>query len=167
MGHLSYDVSNISVLLIDDNEFICRLVQSILGTLNIRQIQVASDGAQGYQLFQRVPVDLIIVDWHMEPVNGPAFVRRVRQDEDSPNPYVPIMMVTAYSDINSVMAARDIGVNEFLAKPISAARIYERMVRILESSRPFVKTSSYFGPDRRRRNDPNFKGDDRRKKKEA
>lgn len=164
-GHRTgYDLSNLSVLLIDDNEFTRRLFTSILGSLNIRRIHTADDGASGYKMFCASAIDLIIVDWEMEPVNGLAFVKRVRLDDDSPNRYVPIMMITAHTELNSVMMARDCGVNEFVAKPISAAQIYDRMVRILEASRPFVKTATYFGPDRRRRKDPRYTGEERRKK---
>jgi len=165
MGQLNYDLSNLNVLLVEDNEFTQRLHHSILGALGIRQIRTATDGATAYEMFQTAPFDLIIVDWQMEPVNGPTFIRRIRQDEGSPNPYVPIMMITSYSEIGNVFTARDAGVNEFLAKPVSAAQIYGRLVRILENTRPFVKTKSYFGPDRRRRNDPKYNGEERRTNK--
>lgn len=163
---LGYDLSNISLLVVDDNDFTRRLFHSILSSLHIRRITMATDGASGYKMFCASAIDLIIVDWEMEPVNGPAFVKRVRLDAASPNPYVPIMMITAHTDLSNVVSARDYGVNEFLAKPVSAAQIYERMVRILEVSRPFVKTDTYFGPDRRRRKDPNYKGEERRKAKD-
>lgn len=162
---LTYDLSNISVLVVDDNEFTRKLMHSVLNALKIRRIQMANDGASGYQIFSQTAVDIAIIDWEMEPVNGPQLVRRMRTDTNSPNPYVPIIMLTAHTDIHSVMAARDCGVNEFLAKPISPASVYERMVRILETSRPFVKTADYFGPDRRRRKDPSYRGPERRKKK--
>jgi len=160
---MNYDVSNISVLVIDDHEFTRKLVLSVLNALHIRRVHMAEDGVKGYQMFSEMAIDLIIVDWEMEPVNGLQFVKRVRTDEASPNPYVPILMLTAHTELSSVVRARDIGVNEFLAKPISVAQIYGRLVRILESSRPFVKTSNYFGPDRRRRKDPSYRGPERRK----
>lgn len=160
---LTYEVSNLSILVIDDHEFTRKLLMNVLNALHIRRIHMASDGAEGYQMFCDTAIDMVIVDWEMQPVNGPQFVKRVRTDESSANPYVPIMMISANTEMSSVMKARDFGVNEFLAKPISPAKVYERMVRILESTRPYVKTPDFFGPDRRRRKDPNYRGPERRK----
>ena len=76
----------------------------------------------------------------------------VRSGEDSPNPYVPIIMLTGHTELHRVCEARDAGVNEFLAKPISAKALYSRVASIIEFPRPFIRTKSYFGPCRRRRN---------------
>jgi hypothetical protein len=61
------------------------------------------------------------------------------------------------------MLARDAGVTEFLAKPISANALYQRVLNIVANPRPFIKTKTYFGPDRRRNVNPNYNGPERRK----
>ncbi|MBO6633648.1 MAG: response regulator, partial [Parvibaculum sp.] len=75
--------------------------------------------------------------------------------------FVPIIMVSGHTDLASVERARDIGVTEFLSKPISARSLYERLIQVLDRPRQFVETPTYRGPDRRRRNTP-FAGEDRR-----
>ena len=60
------------------------------------------------------------------------------------------------------MMARDAGVTEFLAKPISAKALYQRIVNVVVSPRPFIKTKSYFGPDRRRNTVTAYIGPERR-----
>src|SRR6185436_8595600 len=72
--------------------------------------------------------------------------------------YVPIIMLTGHSEKKRVTAARDAGITEFLAKPISAKGLYERIVNVVASPRPFIKTKTYFGPDRRRMINPNYVG---------
>jgi response regulator RpfG family c-di-GMP phosphodiesterase len=52
---------------------------------------------------------------------------------------------------------------EFLAKPVSAKVLHRRISAIIEAPRNFIRTDAYFGPDRRRRHDPNFVGPKRRK----
>ena len=94
--------------------------------------------------------DVLIVDWHMQPLDGLDFVRLVRTASDSPNPYVPIIMLTGYTEYARVVEARDAGINEFLAKPISAKSLYLRFAAIIDNPRPFIRTKKYFGPDRRR-----------------
>ena len=107
------------------------------------------------------PIDVAFVDWEMPPDSGLDFVKRIRLAEDSPNPYVPIIMLTGNNEKGHVMAARDAGIHEFLAKPVSPRSVYGRLLSVLHSPRPFVRVGGYFGPDRRRR-DTGFEGGDKR-----
>ena len=109
---------------------------------------------------------MIIADWHMEPLDGLDFVRLVRTAKDSPNPYVPIIMLTGHTEYQRVCEARDAGVNEFLAKPISAKALYMRFASIIDNPRPFIRTKTYFGPDRRRQNIGPPRGTAERRKEE-
>ena len=86
----------------------------------------------------------------MKPMDGLEFTRRVRNDEHSPNPFVPIIMITGHTEKHRVEAARDAGVTEFLAKPITAHNLFARIAEIVERPRAFVRCDNYFGPDRRR-----------------
>jgi DNA-binding response OmpR family regulator len=72
-------------------------------------------------------------------------------------------MLTGHSEKKRVVAARDAGVTEFLAKPISAKALYHRVLNVVANPRPFVKTKNYFGPDRRRSTSANYVGPERRK----
>jgi DNA-binding response OmpR family regulator len=72
-------------------------------------------------------------------------------------------MLTAHSDKTRVEAARDAGASEFCAKPVTAAELLRKVGAVIDRPRPFVRTDSYFGPDRRRRDDPAYKGEERRK----
>ncbi len=76
----------------------------------------------------------------------------VRFGDDSPIPKVPIIMLTGHTDLHRVCEDRDAGVNEFLAKPISVQTLCSRLVSLIEYPRPFIRTKTYFGPCRRRRN---------------
>jgi two-component system, chemotaxis family, chemotaxis protein CheY len=72
-------------------------------------------------------------------------------------------MLTGHSEKNRVLRARDAGITEFLAKPISATALYERILTLVANPRPFIRTKSYFGPDRRRNAGVNYLGPERRK----
>jgi hypothetical protein len=62
-----------------------------------------------------------------------------------------------------VIEARDAGVTEFLAKPVAAKSLYERILSVVLAPRPFIKTRDYFGPDRRRTTNTKYIGPERRK----
>ena len=75
-------------------------------------------------------------------------------------------MLTGHAELALVTEARDMGVNEFLAKPVSAKALYARITAAVHHPRPFVRTRAYFGPDRRRQKlgPPDVKTGERRKK---
>ena len=160
---VDYSLERLNLLVVDDNKHMRALVKSILHALGVRNVHEAIDGADAFKELRHFPADLIICDWNMEPLDGLDFVRLVRTGGDSPNPYVSIIMLTGHTELNRVLEARDSGVHEFLAKPISAKKLYSRIKAIVEHERKFIKAGRYFGPDRRRRDDPNYSGAERRK----
>lgn len=159
-----YVLDSLNVLIVDDNRHMRSLVQSILHALGVKNVMEAGDAAQAFKELQHFNADVIIADWHMEPLDGLDFVRLVRTAKDSPNPYVPIIMLSGYTEYRRVTEARDAGINEFLAKPISAKALYLRFASIIDNPRPFVRTKAYFGPDRRRQNLGPPRGTDERRK---
>lgn len=166
MTVVGYNIEGLNFLIVDDNAHMCALVKSILNALGSKKCHIASDGADAFKELRHFSADIIICDWNMEPLDGLDFTRMVRTATDSPNPFVPVIMLTGHTEMNRVTEARDAGVHEFLAKPISARSLYSRIRSIIERPRTFIRTTgkkSYFGPDRRRRNNPSYMGGERRK----
>ena len=95
--------------------------------------------------------------------DGLELTQMIRQPGANANPYVAIIMLTGHSEKKRVTSARDAGVTEFLAKPISAKGLYQRIANVVANPRPFIKTKSYFGPDRRRSTNSSYGGPERRK----
>jgi CheY-like chemotaxis protein len=157
---LRYDL--LKILLVDDNHHMRVLLGEILRAIGVKHIFEASDGAAALQMMKNNQVDIIMTDLSMQPLDGIDFTRLIRRSKDSPNQMCPIIMITGHSTLQRVHEARDAGVNEFLAKPLTAKGVIERLAQVIDNPRPFVRTRDYFGPDRRRRADPNFQGPWRR-----
>lgn len=158
----SYDFSRLSVLVVDDSPHIRRLVRAVLHAIGCRAIHEASDAEAALHALRTHQIDAVILDWMMRPVDGLALTRTIRRGDDVPNPYVPIIMLTGHTTRASILAARDAGVTEYLAKPVTAGGILSRLQMIIENPRPFVRTPSFFGPDRRRKDSSFYKGPERR-----
>ncbi len=154
---------NLTILVADDNEHILKMLCTILRSLKVGKILQARDGEEAFTLLATAGPDMLICDWNMKPMDGITFSRKVRLDPDSPNRFIPIIMVTAHSETHRVMEARDAGVNSFIVKPISLEQIYRRITNEIIHPRPFIQTDTYFGPDRRWRQDPDYTGPFRRK----
>jgi len=160
----NYDLAKLKFLVVDDNQHMRTLVKQILFAFGCKDIAESADGAEALGELRMFVPDIVIVDWIMHPINGLEFVSMVRNAKDSANPYVPIIMLTGHTEREKVAEARDTGATEFLAKPLSARRLYERIINIVENPRPFIRTKTYFGPDRRRHKNFDYRGTDRRQK---
>ncbi len=153
----------ISVLVIDDNHHMRSLIKELLKAIGITDVREASEPIEALELMKTVPIDILLVDFSMPMIDGVEFVHMIRTGDDSPNPFIPIIMITGHSEKSKVLSARDAGVNEFLVKPINAKSLMMRLQNVIERPRPFIRISSYFGPDRRRGDNPKFEGPWRRK----
>lgn len=138
------------------------LIVSVLNAYGIGKILEASNGERAYDLFQQHNPDIVITDWLMEPVDGLEFIRMIRQNKDSVNRLVPIIMMTGYSAIQRVTLARDLGTTEFLTKPFTGRDLAKRINLIINRPRDFVETDEFFGPNRRRKNGDTYQGPRRR-----
>lgn len=153
----------LSILVDDDNKHMHMVVKAILNWMRVKNIRFSDNAANAFMAMRQRHADIIITDWAKEPLDGLDFVGLVRKRADSPNPYVPIILLAGHTEMHRVLEARDAGVNEILAKPISIKSLYSRFVSIIEQPRLLVKSRNYFGPCRRRHADPNDHGPERRK----
>ena len=155
-------LDTLNILIVDDIRHTRVLLSEILRAIGIRRIHEANDGAEGLQVMRAHAIDIVLTDLAMEPLDGIDFVRLLRNASDSPHPMVPVLMITGHSTLRRIHEARDVGVNEFMAKPITASGVIGRLQQIIDHPRPFIRSEDYFGPDRRRKSDPDHPGPWRR-----
>lgn len=153
---------HLKALIVEDNEHMRALLRSLLMALGMKNVFEAENGAEAFAVLREKSPDLVLTDLTMKPVDGIDFTREVRLSRESPNPYVPIIMVTGHTERHRVETARDAGVTEFLAKPITAQNLFLRIAEIVERPRSYVRCDGYFGPDRRRRAEESHTGPWRR-----
>jgi two-component system chemotaxis response regulator CheY len=165
-----YRFDRLKILVVDDNAHMRKLVTTILQAFGVVQIYEADNGQRAWTVVRESNPDVIIADWVMDGMSGIEMVQMLRSNPQSPNPFVPVIMLTGHTSLDHVMQARDAGVSEFIAKPVSVKTMMSRLVSVIESPRPFVRTQGYFGPCRRRRGADEYRGPERRaetKKQEA
>lgn len=156
-----YDFERLSVLIVEDSLFIRSLLINSLRILGVGKVYAVDHGGEAIAFLQKVKtdpaaagtqeVDVVMSNWQMSPVDGMMLLRWARRHKDSPDRFVPFIMITGYSEPKRVEEARALGVTEFLAKPFTITAIAGKLVSIIERQRQFVHTKDYFGPDRRRR----------------
>lgn len=146
----NYNLENLKVMVVDDYSPMRKLLYSLLRELGINNLSQSSDGKEALKNLKNTEPDLIITDSLMEPMDGLEFTRKIRQGEAEIDPFIPIIMVSGQTEMHFILKARDAGVTEFLAKPISARSVYFRISNVISSPRSFIRTDAFFGPDRRR-----------------
>jgi CheY-like chemotaxis protein len=143
------DMSQVTVLIVDDSRYARSFLKSSLQAFGIRSILEAGDGPTGIELLKDNPVTLALVDHDMAPMDGIEFTRFVRRGGLLTCSDVAIVMVSAASEMETVITARNAGINEYLVKPVSADALFRRLRSVLVNPRPFVKSGAYVGPCRR------------------
>src|SRR4051812_20159667 len=96
---------NLKLLVVEDNRHMRILLRGLLESLGVRDILEAADGAAAMALLRDCKCDLILTDLAMKPMDGLDFTREVRTSTLSPNPFVPIIMVTGHTEMHQVQAA--------------------------------------------------------------
>ena len=156
-------LAQLSFLIVDDNPNMATILKAVLKAFGAEQIHEARDAADAFQTARQRTVDLAFVDYQLGgAVDGVGFIKLMRTAADSPNPYLPLIMLTAHSEPSRVAAARDSGVTEFCVKPITAAEVLRKIAEVVERPRPFVRAPAFFGPCRRRHVDAAYSGPERR-----
>lgn len=160
---MAYNFEGITILIIEENSALMSLTSDILKIFGVGNIVSAKDGEEGFKRFVDYNPDIIITELSLNKLDGPEMIEKIRTHPHAPNPYVPVIVVTAFSELRRIESARDAGVNEIMTKPFTARDLYARIAHVIEHPRKFVITNDFLGPDRRRRRDTFYSGPRRRK----
>ena len=152
-----------TIIIVDDSPRFRRFVAGMLDEFGFRNIHEFSSTEQAFEFLTNQHVDLVMSDLGMEPMDGFAFADRIRHGGAIINRMVPILLMTGHASRQNVQKAVMAGIDEIAVKPMSSNYLAERLLTVFGRPRVYVKTGSgYFGPDRRRRNDPTYRGPERR-----
>ena len=119
------------VLVIEDQAFIRQVIRKLLRQIGCTHVYEAEDGDTGFTQLLRVEPDLVLCDIAMEPVDGMAFVRRVRSSDALANPEVPIVFLTSDSKAETVREAVEVKVNGYLVKPVDREELRTRVAAVM------------------------------------
>ncbi len=143
-------VQSLAVLIVDDNQYMRKVIRNILVSIGVKKIHEAADGIAGLEAIRMFGPDLVILDWEMPLLNGAELVRIVRSPGVFPIPDIPIIMLSGHVERWRVVEASHLGVNEFLMKPVSGKAMLDRIMAILMQPRAMVRLGDYYGPEPRK-----------------
>lgn len=94
-------------------------------------LHTAANGAEALKLLQEVAIDLLLLDLNMEPIDGLAVFNAARQID----PHLTVIILTAYSSVESAVEALRLGAFDYLLKPASPHDIRQRVQAGLQQRR--------------------------------
>jgi DNA-binding response OmpR family regulator len=143
-------IQDLIVLVVDDNQYMRKVVRSLLTNIGVRKVFEASDGIAALDAIRTVSPDVVVLDWELPLLNGAELVRIVRSPGVFPMADIPIIVLSSHGERWRVVEAVRIGVNEYLRKPVSAQALLDRLTAILAHPRPPVQLGDYYGPEPRK-----------------
>ncbi len=120
----------IDVLVVDDALTMRRIVRGLLRELGCQNIREAEDGTTALEELRRKKADLVISDWNMPNMTGIELLRAIRADDSLKS--VPVLMVTAESKKENIIAALQAGVSNYIVKPFNANTLEEKLNKIFK-----------------------------------
>ena len=167
----AYNLGDFKILVVEDSPFIANLLGSCLMEIGVGSVIKAGNVRDAKDkilsnnaMTSGQNIDMIILDWLMPDGTGGDVLKWIRGHKNASIKFVPVVICSAYTSTELVYESRDLGANEVMVKPVSAEKITQRMLHIIDHPRPYVQAPDFVGPDRRRRTLP-FDGEDRRKNK--
>jgi two-component system chemotaxis response regulator CheY len=130
------DFSKLTVLLVDDNEFIRRLLGDILRSFRVGKIVQAESVEEALSHLANLQPDVIFCDWLMVPTDGLSLLRAVRQGRTPIDPKTPVIMLTGETRVDRVAVAIADGADSYIAKPISAKNLMSHLVKLIAADKP-------------------------------
>lgn len=133
MAKMQTERSKIHILTIDDSPMVRTIVKQILIGMGFAEIYQAPDGMAGLRVVERHPIDLILCDLSMEPINGFEFVRFLRNFERKNLKELPVIILTMHGEQGHVERASDLDIDAYVLKPIVPKVLEERVLQVLKN----------------------------------
>jgi two-component system chemotaxis response regulator CheY len=119
-----------NVLVVDTYPAMRRIIRNLLAEIGFSNVDEAGGGQAALEMAARKKYGLIISDWHMEPVSGIELLRGIRAGSND-NKSVVFILVTAETKAESILLAKQAGVNGCIIKPFNAETLKNKISAIL------------------------------------
>lgn len=162
MAELRLNFANVSVLIVDGDYYSRILVKQMMRGFGVQEQHQAAKAEEAKDILTKTAIDLCLVEADLPDMLGTELVRWMRRRQEETLRFMPVLLLTGYTQIKNIAACRDCGANGMIKKPFSPKTLFEHVAWAAASKKPYVESGKYIGPDRRFHTDPAYDGPMRR-----
>jgi two-component system chemotaxis response regulator CheY len=118
-----------AILVVDDEPVMLDLIAAIIARIGFTQVDRATDGVAALRMMRKTGYGLVISDLNMRPMSGLQLLRAIRRDAELGRP--PFILTTASMQTENAVAAKQLGVSNYLLKPFTPAVLREKIDAVL------------------------------------
>jgi len=126
------DYSKKTILIIDDDSWMQRLLAKIFAKMDITNVHIANNGFEGVNFAIEKQPDVIFLDLMMPIIDGTLVLKMIKTITLTKN--IPVVIITGNSDVETVGSVLSSGAADFVAKPFTYATVMEKLKKIFSAS---------------------------------
>lgn len=149
MAQPRLNLSKISVLLADRNLYTRTLISQSLRAFSVKYIYSCDTGAAALEYLGQAGADLALIEADLPDMSGADLIRTIRANPKEPLRFVPIIVLSGYTQMRMLGDTRDAGANLVVKKPVSPQSLFDRISWLGRTKRAYIEAPNYIGPDRR------------------
>lgn len=120
---------NMRILIVDDFKTMLMITDNLLRQMGFKNIDQAKDGTEALDKISKTAYGLVLSDWNMEPMDGLTMLKSVRANPATK--HLPVILITAESKPENIIAAKQAGVNNYIVKPFNGVTLKEKIAAVL------------------------------------
>lgn len=155
--------AQIEALVIDSDQYSTSILGQILRGFGLSRHIMIDTGEEATRRLSNGHFDLVICDAILPDMHGGDLVKWIRRQPSLALKYVPIVVLTGYTQYSNVVNMRDAGANIVVRKPVSPNVLFDHIAWSARTERAYIETDNFIGPDRRFKNTGPPDGAGRRK----
>jgi DNA-binding response OmpR family regulator len=155
--------TQIEALVVDSDQYSTTILGQILRGFGLTRHLILETGEEARAKLASSRFDLLICDAVLPDTHATELIKWMRRQAAQNIKYMPIVVLTGYTQYSNVVNLRDAGANIVVRKPVSPNVLFDHIAWSARTERPFIETDTYIGPDRRFKNTGPPEGVGRRK----
>ncbi len=135
------NLSDVLILLVEDNKVNQFLAQKLLGKMGFR-VEIANNGKEALELLKSKVFDLILMDVQMPEMNGYELTQMIRSKLPDPVNRIPVIALTAYASVQEKEKALQLGMSDYITKPYSPHELLAAVMRQIPKNKEATKSET-------------------------
>ncbi|QOP43595.1 response regulator [Sulfurimonas sediminis] len=120
--------NTLNILCVDDDKNVIEIYTSLFGMF-FKNVYTAYDGMEGFELFQKESIDIVLTDYSMPLMTGLQMTQKIREVD----PSIPVILLTGLENLEILRNAIDLHITGFIKKPISSQSIFSTLEFVAKS----------------------------------